>query len=192
MTRHYAGEEIVDHIIISERAIDERVAEIGGSITREHEGHALRLITVLRGGLFFLCDLCRQIDLPLTLDFMAISSFAGGSGGAVRITKDLDDPIEGQRVIVVEDIIDTGLTLNYILSVLRQRRPASLEVCTLLDKDVRRIVDLPIAYRGFSVPDRFLVGYGLDLDARLRNLPYIATVHEDAALPAGPLVVPDA
>jgi len=192
VTRHYAGEEIVDHIIISERAIDERVAEIGGSITREHEGHALRLITVLRGGLFFLCDLCRQIDLPLTLDFMAISSFAGGSGGAVRITKDLDDPIEGQRVIVVEDIIDTGLTLNYILSVLRQRRPASLEVCTLLDKDVRRIVDLPIAYRGFSVPDRFLVGYGLDLDARLRNLPYIATVHEDAALPAGPLVVPDA
>ncbi|MFU8891485.1 MAG: hypoxanthine phosphoribosyltransferase [Anaerosomatales bacterium] len=192
MTRHYAGEEIVDHIIISERAIDERVAAIGGSITREHEGHALRLITVLRGGLFFLCDLCRQIDLPLTLDFMAISSFAGGSGGAVRITKDLDDPIEGQRVIVVEDIIDTGLTLNYILSVLRQRRPASLEVCTLLDKDVRRIVDLPIAYRGFSVPDRFLVGYGLDLDARLRNLPYIATVHEDAALPAGPLVVPDA
>ncbi|MDF1542425.1 MAG: hypoxanthine phosphoribosyltransferase [Anaerosomatales bacterium] len=192
MTRHYAGEEIVDHIIIPEQAIDERVAEIGGSITREHEGHALRLITVLRGGLFFLCDLCRQIDLPLTLDFMAISSFAGGSGGAVRITKDLDDPIEGERVIVVEDIIDTGLTLNYILSVLRQRRPASLEVCTLLDKDVRRIVDLPIAYRGFSVPDRFLVGYGLDLDARLRNLPYVATVHEDAALPAGPLVVPDA
>ena len=192
MTRHYAGEDIVDQIIISEQAIAERVAEIGRSITREHEGHTLRLITVLRGGLFFLCDLARQIDLPLTLDFMAISSFAGGSGGAVRITKDLDDSIEGERVIVVEDIIDTGLTLNYILSVLRQRKPASLEVCTLLDKDVRRIVDLPIAYRGFSVPDRFLVGYGLDLDARLRNLPYIATAHEHAALPAGPLVVPDA
>jgi hypoxanthine phosphoribosyltransferase len=192
VTRTYAGEDVVDRIIISEQAITARVAEIGTSITREHDGHGIRLITVLRGGLFFLCDLCRQIDLPLTIDFMAISSFAGGTGGSVRITKDLDDPIEGARVIVVEDIIDTGLTLNYILSVLRQRKPASIEVCTLLDKDVRRIVDLPIAYRGFSVPDRFLVGYGLDLDARLRNLPYIATVREGAPTAGGPVVAPGA
>lgn len=184
----YAGEGVVDRIIISQEAITRRVAEIGQSITREHEGHEVRLVTVLRGGLFFLCDLCRHIDLPLTIDFMAISSFAGGTGGSVRITKDLDDAIEDARVIVVEDIIDTGLTLNYILSVLRQRRPASIEVCTLLDKDVRRIVDLPIAHRGFSVPDRFLVGYGLDLDERLRNLPYIATVREDLAVPGVPLV----
>ncbi|MBE0416256.1 MAG: hypoxanthine phosphoribosyltransferase [Coriobacteriia bacterium] len=190
MTRAYAGEEVVDRIIISEEAIAQRVAEIGKSITQEHAGRDVRLVTVLRGGLFFLCDLCRHIDLSLTIDFMAISSYVGGTGGSVRITKDLDDAIEGARVIVVEDIIDTGLTLNYILSVLRQRKPASLEVCALLDKDVRRIVDLPIAYRGFSVPDRFLVGYGLDLDARLRNLPYVATVREDVAALGCPLVEP--
>jgi hypoxanthine phosphoribosyltransferase len=190
VTRSYAGEEVVDRIIISEEAIAERVAEMGASITQEHLGAEVRLITVLRGGLFFLCDLCRHIELPVTIDFMAISSFAGGTGGSVRITKDLDDSIEGARVIVVEDIIDTGLTLNYILSVLRQRKPASLEVCALLDKDVRRIVDLPVAYRGFSVPDRFLVGYGLDLDARLRNLPYIATVRDDAATRGRLLVEP--
>jgi hypoxanthine phosphoribosyltransferase len=188
VTRTFAGEEVVDRVLISQDEIAARIAEMGRSITEEHAGHDLRLITVLRGGLFFLCDLCRQVDVPLTLDFMAISSYAGGSGGSVKITKDLDDPIEGARVIVVEDIIDTGLTLNYILSVLRQRNPASLEVCTLLDKDARRIVDLPIAYRGFSVPDRFLVGYGLDLDARLRNLPYIATVRDEMAASGTSLV----
>lgn len=188
MTRAYSGEEAVDRILITRDSIAQRVAEIGRSITQEHADSEVRLVTVLRGGLFFLCDLCRHVELPLTLDFMAISSYAGGSGGAVRITKDLDDPIEDARVIVVEDIIDTGLTLNYILSVLRQRSPASLEVCTLLDKDVRRIVDLPIAYRGFSVPDDFLVGYGLDLDGRLRNLPYVATVRHEAAEPGRSLV----
>jgi hypoxanthine phosphoribosyltransferase len=188
VTKGFAGEEVVDRILFSQDEIAARIAEMGRSITEEHTGHDLRLITVLRGGLFFLCDLCRQIEVPLTLDFMAISSYAGGSGGSVKITKDLDDPIEGARVVVVEDIIDTGLTLNYILSVLRQRNPASLEVCTLLDKDARRIVDLPIAYRGFSVPDRFLVGYGLDLDARLRNLPYIATVRDDIATSGASLV----
>lgn len=190
MSLSHAGEEFVDRILIPRDAIARRVSEIGAAITRDHDGHELRLITVLRGGLFFLCDLCRHIDLPLTLDFMAISSYAGGGGGAVRITKDLDDPLEGARVIVVEDIIDTGLTLNYILSVLRERNPASLEVCTLLDKDVRRIVDLPIAYRGFEVPDQFLVGYGLDLNDRLRNLPYIATVNEEAATSGHVLVAP--
>ncbi len=188
MTKAFAGEDVVERVLLSEAEIAERVAEIGRSITEDHAGHRLRLVTVLRGGLFFLCDLCRHIDLPLTIDFMAITSYAGGTGGSVRITKDLDDPIEGARVVVVEDIIDTGLTLNYILSVLRQRNPASLEVCTLLDKDARRIVSLPIAYRGFEVPDRFLVGYGLDLDARLRNLPYVATVRDDATAPGVSLV----
>lgn len=181
MTGLYVGEEIVERVLFTEEEIAQRVVELGRSITEEHAGHELRLITVLRGGLFFLCDLVRHIDTPLTMDFMAISSFADGSGGSVRITKDLDDDIQGVRVIVVEDIIDTGLTLSYILSVLRQRSPASLEVCTLLDKDTRRIVDLPIAYRGFAVPDRFLVGYGLDVGARLRNLPYVGTVREEFA-----------
>lgn len=180
MNRAYVGAEAVERILFGAEEIAARVEELGDAITREHAGHDVRLITVLRGGLFFLSDLCRRIDLGLTLDFMAISSYAGGGGGSVRITKDLDDPIGGVHVIVVEDIIDTGLTLNYVLSVLRQRAPASLEVCTLLDKDVRRIVDLPIAYRGFSVPDRFLVGYGLDVNARLRNLPYIATLRESS------------
>ncbi len=179
MTR-FSGDSVVEKVLITEEAIAARVAELGSAIARDYAGQDLRLLTVLRGGLFFLADLARAIDSHLTLDFMAVSSFSAGTGGAVRITKDLDDSIEGAAVVVVEDIIDTGLTLNYVLSVLKGRGPASLEVCTLLDKDIRRIVDLPIAYRGFSVPDRFLVGYGLDLGGRLRNLPYIATVDEAA------------
>ena len=127
----------------------------------------------------FLADLCRRIDLPHTVDFMAVSSYGPGAAGSVRITKDLDDPIEGRDVLMIEDIIDTGLTLNYLLRVLRARKPASLAVCTLLDKDVRRIVDLPIEYRGFAVPDRFVVGYGLDLEGVWRNLPYVATLHDE-------------
>ncbi len=179
MLRRYAGEELVDRILLTQEQIDRRIAELGRAIAEEHGGRDLRLVTVLRGGVFFLADLCRAVDAPLSIDFLAISSYAGSSEGTVRITKDLDDSIEGASVIVVEDIIDTGLTLNYVLSVLRQREPAVLEVCALLDKDARRIVDLPIAYKGFSVPDRFLVGYGLDIEGRLRNLPYIATVHDD-------------
>lgn len=190
MNRAYVDEKFVDRILFDADAIAARVRELGDAITREHAGHDVRLITILRGGLFFLADLCRRVDLELSLDFMAISSYAGGAGGSVRITKDLDDPIEGVHVIVVEDIIDTGLTLNYVLSILRQRVPASLEVCTLLDKDARRIVDLPIAYRGFSVPDRFLVGYGLDVNARLRNLPYIATLRETSPGDVASLAAP--
>ncbi len=173
---------IVERMLVTEEQIAARVAEIGAAIAVDHSGHDLRLITILKGGMFFLADLARAIDAPLSIDFMAISSFATGTGGAVRITKDLDDSIEGASVIVIEDIIDTGLTLNYILSVLRGRNPASVEVCTLLDKDVRRIVDLPIAYRGFSVPDRFLVGYGLDIDGRYRELPYVAIVRDEVVL----------
>jgi hypoxanthine phosphoribosyltransferase len=139
------------------------------------------LVTVLKGGLFFMADLCRAIDIDVTLDFMAISSYgASPHGGAVRVTKDLDEDISGRAVIVVEDIIDTGLTLNYLLGTLRARGPASLEVCVLLDKDIRRIVDLPIAYRGFSIPDRYVVGYGLDHRQLLRNLPYVGVLAEEA------------
>ena len=181
MTR-YAGDEVVEKVLFDEETIAGRVAELGRAISADHAEHDLRLVTVLRGSVFFLADLCRAIDVPLTLDFMAVSSYAGGSGGSARITKDLDDPIEGASVVLVEDIIDTGLTLNYVLSALRARKPASLSVCTLLDKDVRRIVDLPIEYRGFAVPDRFLVGYGLDLNGRFRNLPYVATVRDEEVL----------
>ncbi len=172
-------DERMDRVLLTSERIQEAVASLGESITRDYAERDLVLITVLKGGAFFLADLCRAIELPLSVDFMAISSYGPGATGAVRITKDLDDDIEGRDVLMVEDIIDTGLTLNYLLRVLRQRRPASLAVCTLLDKDVRRIADLSIDYRGFTVPDRFVVGYGLDLRGLWRNLPYIATLKEE-------------
>ena len=169
--------EQLESLLLSEEEIRDRVAQLGARITSDYAGRDLVLVTVLKGGLFFLADLCRVIDLPLALDFMAVSTYGPAAHtGEVRITKDLDEDLNGRAVVVVEDIIDTGMTLNYLLGVLRGRGPASVEICVLLDKDVRRIVDLPIAYRGFSIPDRFVVGYGLDLDARLRNLPYIATL----------------
>jgi hypoxanthine phosphoribosyltransferase len=167
----------LESLLLSEQEIRDRVVEMGARITQDYAGRDLVLVTVLKGGLFFLADLCRAIELPLALDFMAVSTYGPAAHtGEVRITKDLDEDLKGRAVIVVEDIIDTGMTLNYLLGVLRGRGPASVEVCVLLDKDVRRIVDLPIAYRGFGIPDRFVVGYGLDLDAKLRNLPYIATL----------------
>ncbi|GAB4283217.1 MAG: hypoxanthine phosphoribosyltransferase [Coriobacteriia bacterium] len=172
------ADPILDRMLHSPDEIAERVAELGAAISEDYRGREVALVTVLRGGLIFLADLCRRIDAPVTLDFMAISSYAGG-GGAVRITKDLDDAIEDRHVLVVEDIVDTGLTLHYLLKMLRQRRPASLEVCTLLDKDARRIADLPLRYRGFACPDRFVVGYGLDLGGRFRNLPFIATLKDE-------------
>ena len=167
----------LEALLLSRDEIRERVAEMGARITRDYAGRDLVLVTVLKGGLFFLADLCRSIDLPLALDFMAVSTYGPAAlTGEVRITKDLDEDLKGRAVVVVEDIIDTGMTLNYLLGVLRGRGPASVEVCVLLDKDVRRIVDLPIAYRGFAIPDRFVVGYGLDLEGRMRNLPYVATL----------------
>ncbi len=172
------ADPLLDRMLFSPDQILDRVEELGAAITRDYDGRDLVLLTVLRGGIVFLADLARHIDLPLTMDFMAVSSYAGG-GAAVRITKDLDDAIEGRHVLVVEDIIDTGLTLNYLLNVLRQRRPASLEVCTLLDKDARRIADLQVAYRGFRIPDRFVVGYGLDLGGRFRGMPFIATLKDE-------------
>ncbi len=167
----------LESLLLSRTEISERVAEIGARITQDYAGRDLVLVTVLKGGLFFLADLCRAIELPLALDFMAVSTYGPAAHtGEVRITKDLDEDLKGRAVLVVEDIIDTGMTLNYLLGVLRGRGPASVEVCVLLDKGQRRIVDLPIAYRGFSIPDRFVVGYGLDLDAKLRNLPFVATL----------------
>ena len=168
----------IGRTLLTRERIAERVRELGDSITADHAEEDLRLVTVLRGGVFFLADLCRAIDAPVHLDYMSISSYAGGAG-AVRVVKDLDDSIEGAAVIVVEDIIDTGLTLNYVLRMLRARNPASLDVCALLDKDVRRIVDLPIAYRGFSMPDRYLVGYGLDHCGAYRNLPFVAELRDE-------------
>lgn len=177
--RPVVGDSRIDRVLLTPETIGERVAELGQQISSDYAGRDLVLITVLKGGLFFLADLCRHIDLLHAMDFMAVSAYGLSAGSSVRILKDLDEVIEGRDVLMIEDIIDTGFTLNYLLRVLRGRGPASLSVCTLLDKDVRRIVDLPIEYRGFSVPDRFLVGYGLDLGGLWRNLPYIATLHDE-------------
>lgn len=169
----------IDCVLHTSDEIQAAVRRIGAEITEDYAECDLTLVTVLRGGTIFLADLCRVIDLPLTVDFMAISAYGPGAERSVRITKDLDDSIEGRHVLVIEDIIDTGLTLSYLLRTLRQRRPASLSVCTLLDKDARRLAELPIEYRGFSVPDRFLVGYGLDLDGLWRTLPYVAVLSDE-------------
>ncbi len=174
--------EVCERILLDETTIQARVAELGASIAERYAGEDLRLVTVLRGGLFFTADLCRAIDAPLTLDFLAVAPYAPGVGGKVRVTKDLSDSIEGACVVLVEDVVDTGLTVNYVLSFLRQHRPARLEICTLLDKPARRIAEVPIALTGFELGDEFLVGYGLDLHGRYRNLPYIAALKPEAVL----------
>jgi hypoxanthine phosphoribosyltransferase len=170
-------------MLYTEDEIRSRVASLGEEITRDYRERAPTLISVLKGGSVFLADLFRYIDLPVRVDFMSISHYAGEAegSGVVRILKDLDDDIVGRDVILVEDIIDTGLTLSYLLAALRARGPATLEVCTLLDRTARRIPPLEIRYRGFECPDVFVVGYGLDVGERYRNLPFILAVDRAAA-----------
>jgi hypoxanthine phosphoribosyltransferase len=171
---------VVGGLLLGQDEIASRVAEMGAAISNDYAGREVVLVTVLRGGLFFLSDLCRRVADPVRLDFMAISAYgAPGQAGGVRITKDLDENIEDKDVLIVEDIIDTGLTLNYLVGMLRARQPRSLEVAVLLDRDQRRIADVPIAYRGFHMPDTFAIGYGLDLHGSYRNLPYIGSVREE-------------
>ena len=171
--------------------IRRRVEDLGRTITGDLEGRAPVLISVLRGGSVFLADLIREVSLPLSIDYMSISRYGGAteSMGRVRIVKDLEDDIGGRDVIVVEDIVDTGLTLSYLISVLESRSPASVRVCTLLDKTARRIAPLEIRYRGFECPDLFVIGYGLDLHERYRNLPDLLAVQDIAALEADPDLV---
>jgi hypoxanthine phosphoribosyltransferase len=176
-------------VLYSEQAIQQRVGELAQEITRDYAGRSPVLISVLKGAFVFLADLFRAVDLPLRVDFMSISSYGVGSeqtGGVVRILKDLEQDIGGEDVILVEDIIDTGLTLSYLMTALWARQPASLEVCTLLDKSVRRIPPVTIKYRGFDCPDKFVLGYGLDLGERYRNLPFIVALEDRAALEADP------
>jgi hypoxanthine phosphoribosyltransferase len=172
--------QVPGQTIVEPDALQARVRELGAEITRDYAGREVLLLGVLKGAVFFLADLMRQIDLPCEVDFMAVSSYGSltDSSGVVRILKDLDAPIEGKHVLIVEDIVDSGLTLNYMLRNLRGRDPSSLEVCALLVKPGRRKIDLPIRYVGFEIPNRFVVGYGLDLDQRYRNLPYVAAVEE--------------
>ena len=168
--------------------IRRRIEELGRTITGDYEGRAPVLISVLRGGSVFLADLMREIALPLSIDYMSISRYGGASEsmGRVRIVKDLEDDIGGRDVIVVEDIVDTGLTLSYLLTVLESREPASISVCTLLDKTARRIAPLEISYRGFECPDVFVVGYGLDLHERYRNVRDIVAVQDLASVERDP------
>ena len=168
----------VEEILLDAETVSSRVAELGVQLTSEYAGRDPVLVSVLKGALVFLADLMRATDLPTSIDLMEVSSYGGEteSSGQVRILKDLSKPIEGRDVIIVEDIIDTGLTLNYLLRYLWERQPASIAICCLLDKPARRLVEIPIDYIGFTIPDRFVIGYGLDYDERYRNLPYIGVL----------------
>jgi len=164
--------EIIE-VLFSEERIRRRVQDLARQITADYNDRSLVLVSILRGSVFFATDLARLIELPLSMDFLSISSYGEDSEGVVRITKDLEENIAGQDVLVIEDIIDTGFTLKYLLRTLGSRNPKSLEVCTLLDRRARRIIDMDLKYIGFEIPDKFVVGYGLDYRQRYRNLPYI-------------------
>jgi hypoxanthine phosphoribosyltransferase len=166
--------------LVSQEDLQRRVKELGQEISRDYEGRDLFLVGVLKGAVFFLSDLMRSIEVPCEVDFMAVASYGSStdSSGVVRILKDLDATIEGRDVLIVEDIIDSGLTLSYLLRTLKARDPRSLEVCALLTKPERREVDLPIRYTGFEIPNKFAIGYGLDHAERYRNLPYVAVLQE--------------
>lgn len=167
--------EDVLRVLLSEDEIREKVRELGGKITADYKNSNLMLVTVLKGAVVFLADLMRQIDVPAEIDFMVVSSYGSGvkSSGVVKIVKDLDVPLAGKDILIVEDILDSGLTLIYIKELLESRGPRSIRIATLLDKPSRRKVDLQADYIGFSVPDEFVIGYGLDYDEKYRNLPYI-------------------
>ena len=171
----------VEEVLIDEATLQGRVAELGAEITEDYRGRDLLLIGVLKGAVFFMADLMRAIDIHCEVDFMAISSYGAGvdSSGVVRILKDLDISIEGRNVLVVEDIIDSGLTLSYLLRTLEAREPASLEICALMTKPERREIDVECRYVGFEIPNRFVIGYGLDFAQRYRNLPYVGVLRNE-------------
>lgn len=165
-------------VLICEEDVDAKICEIGAAISEKYAGKTVHLICVLKGGAFFMCELAKRITTDVSMDFMSVSSYGSGtvSSGTIKIIKDLDESIEGKNVIIVEDIIDSGRTLKALTDMLMQRKPASIEVCTLLDKPERRMVDVDVAYTCFNIPDEFVVGYGLDYDQKYRNLPYIGVV----------------
>jgi hypoxanthine phosphoribosyltransferase len=179
-------ESAVGEVLIDAETLSGRIAELGAEVSADYEGRDLLLIGVLKGAVFFMADLMRRLTIPCEVDFMAISSYGAStdSSGVVRILKDLDINIEGRDVLVVEDIIDSGLTLSYLMRNLESREPATLEVCALLTKPERREIDVPVRYVGFEIPNRFVIGYGLDFGERYRNLPYVAVLSDDA-LPEG-------
>ena len=168
-------------VLLTEEEVNRRIQAIGDQISKDYEGKQVHLVCVLKGGSFFMCELAKRITVPVSLDFMSVSSYGSDtkSSGVVKIVKDLDDSIKDKDVLVVEDIVDSGRTLSYLLEMLRDRGPRSLRLCTLLDKPDRRVVDVNVDYTGFAIPDEFVVGYGLDYDQKYRNLPYIGIVEFD-------------
>jgi len=165
-------------VMISEQDVDARIEELGKKISEDYAGKKVHLICILKGSVFFMCELAKRITVPVTMDFMSVSSYGDGtkSSGIVKIAKDLDETLEGKDVIIIEDIIDSGRTLYYLMEVLQQRKPSSMRLCTLLDKPDRRVKDVKVDYVGFAIPDEFVVGYGLDYAQEYRNLPYIGVV----------------
>jgi len=176
----------VGEVLIDEESLQRRIGELGEEISNDYAGRDLLLVGVLKGAVFFLADLMRQLTVPCEIDFMAISSYGAStdSSGVVRILKDLDINIEGRHVLVVEDVIDSGLTLSYLIRNLEARGPATLEICALLTKPARREIDVPVRYIGFEIPNRFVIGYGLDFAERYRNLPYVGVL-DPALVPEG-------
>jgi hypoxanthine phosphoribosyltransferase len=168
-------------VMLTEEEVDRKIKEIALLISRDYVGKSVHLICILKGASFFACELAKRITVPVTIDFMSVSSYGGGteSSGHVKIIKDLDAPIEGRNVIVVEDIVDSGRTLSHLMDLLKSRNPESIALCALLDKPERRVVDVDVKYVGYQVPDLFVVGYGLDYDQKYRNLPYIGVVEFD-------------
>ncbi|MCI6042725.1 hypoxanthine phosphoribosyltransferase [bacterium] len=169
-------------VLIDEKKVDQRIEEIGKEISKAYEGKCVHMICILKGSVFFACELAKRITVPVTLDFMSVSSYGNDtkSSGVVKIVKDLDEPLEGKDVLIVEDIIDSGRTLSYLIEILKQRKPASMQLCTLLDKPERRVRDVKVDYTCFEIPDEFVVGYGLDYAQKYRNLPFIGVVEPEA------------
>lgn len=167
-------------VLISEEEVEEKIKQLAQQISRDYEGRCLHIICILKGSVFFACRLAQQLTIPVTMDFLSVSSYGNGtkSSGRVKITKDLDASIEEKEVIIIEDIIDSGTTLSYLMELLQVRKPKSLTLCTLLSKETRRMVDIPVQYVGFSIPDKFVVGYGLDYAQKFRNLPYIGIIDQ--------------
>lgn len=167
-------------VLISEEEIAEKTKDLGELISKDYAGQEVHLICVLKGSIFFTCELAKRITVPVTMDFISVSSYGDGteSTGRVRIVKDLDETVEGKNVIIVEDIIDSGRTLSYLIDMLNTRKPNSLKLCTLLDKPERRVTDVAVDYVGFNIPDKFVVGYGLDYAQKYRNLPYVGVVEQ--------------
>ena len=168
-------------VLLSEEEVDQKISELGAKISRDYEGKSVHMICILKGGAWFMCELSKRMTVPVSCDFMSVSSYGSGteSSGVIKINKDLDEPLDGKDVLIVEDIVDSGRTLSHLCDLLKHRNPASIRICTLLDKPSRRVKAVNVDYTAFQIPDEFVVGYGLDYDQKYRTLPYIGVVEFD-------------